>query len=181
MSSTPELPDTDCKQSASGSDSPLRRGAVRSYHRFCCYPVFWRGKNDIVTAPGETSPSPPTRTWPLTDTPPRHPRNIGVDHLNVEHEKQLQDDALTRQLLHDDHSVHHAKDEMGSDDEEELLAFCKELRTKVVAPVPDHTRRPRGKKFRGGKHVSKKKSTTITSTASSMQGLRSNVRTPSTQ
>ena len=80
------------------------------------------------TAPSETSPSPPTRTWPLTDTPPRHPRNIGVDHLNVEHEKQLQDDALTRQLLHDEHSVHHAKDEMGSDDEEELLAFCKELR-----------------------------------------------------
>ena len=48
VSSTLELPDTDCKQSAPGSDSPLRRGAVRSYHRFCCYPVFWRGKNDIV-------------------------------------------------------------------------------------------------------------------------------------
>ena len=48
VSSTLELPDTDCKQSAPGSDSPLRRGAARSHHRFCCYPVFWRGKNDIV-------------------------------------------------------------------------------------------------------------------------------------
>ena len=36
VSSTPELPDTDCKQSDSGSDSPLRRRAVQQFGRHEC-------------------------------------------------------------------------------------------------------------------------------------------------
>ena len=36
VSSTPKLPDTDCKQSDSGSDSPLRRRAVQQFGRHEC-------------------------------------------------------------------------------------------------------------------------------------------------
>ncbi len=38
VSSTLELPDSDCKQSAPGSGTPLRRGAVGHFGLHECYP-----------------------------------------------------------------------------------------------------------------------------------------------
>ena len=48
VSSTLELPDSDCKQSAPGSGTPLRRGAEGHLALHECYRISVRGVGDNV-------------------------------------------------------------------------------------------------------------------------------------